>query len=49
VLIVVEALHDGAEPDVRALLATLEGELRTAWGVETRSAILTCDAPVFEC
>lgn len=49
VLIVAEALHDGAAHDVRELVATLERELQSAWGVATRSAILTRDAPAFEC
>jgi DNA/RNA-binding domain of Phe-tRNA-synthetase-like protein len=49
VLIVAEALHDAAAHDVRELVATLERELQSAWGVATRSAILTRDAPAFEC
>ena len=49
VLIVVEALHDGAAADVRELVAMLEGELRSIWGVATRSAMLSRDAPTFEC
>ena len=49
VLIVAEALHDGAAQDVRELVATLERELQTIWGLNTRSAILSRDAPVFQC
>jgi len=49
VLIVAEALHDGAAHDVRELVATLEAELQAIWGVNTRSAILSRDAPVFQC
>jgi DNA/RNA-binding domain of Phe-tRNA-synthetase-like protein len=49
VLIVAEALHDGAAHDVREVVATLEHELQTIWGLNTRSAILSRDAPVFQC
>lgn len=49
VLIVAEALHHSAAQDVRELVATLERELQVAWGVPTRSAILSRDAPAFEC
>lgn len=49
VLIVAEALHDGAADDVRSLVATLEDELRTIWAAAPRSAILSREAPVFAC
>jgi len=49
VLIVAEALHDGAAEDVRDVVATLERELQSLWGVNTRSAILSRDAPAFRC
>lgn len=49
VLIVAEAPHDSAAQDVRELVATLERELQAAWGVPTRSAMLSPDAPAFEC
>jgi DNA/RNA-binding domain of Phe-tRNA-synthetase-like protein len=49
VLIVAEALHDGAAADVRALVDTLAHELRTLWGVPVRSALLSSHAPRFEC
>ena len=49
VLIVAEALHDGAAQDVRELVATLQRDLQSIWGLDTRSAILSRDAPVFEC
>ncbi len=48
VLIVAEALHERAADDVRALVATLERELQAIWGVATRSAILSRDAPAFD-
>ena len=40
---------DGAAHDVHELVATLEADLQAIWGVNTRSAILSRDAPVFEC
>jgi len=49
VLIVAEALHDGAAADVRALVDTLAHELRTLWGLPVRSALLSSHAPRFEC
>jgi len=49
VLIVAEALHAGAAHDVLELVATLERELQAIWGLNTRSAILSRDAPVFQC
>jgi len=48
VLIVAEALHERAAEDLRELVATLERELQALWGVPTRSAMLTRDAPAFE-
>ncbi|HEX6018320.1 MAG TPA: phenylalanine--tRNA ligase beta subunit-related protein [Burkholderiaceae bacterium] len=48
VLIVAEALHERAADDVRELLATLERELQAIWGVPTRSAMLSRDAPAFD-
>jgi DNA/RNA-binding domain of Phe-tRNA-synthetase-like protein len=49
VILVAEALHDGAAHDVHELVATLERDLQSIWGVTTRSAILSRDAPVFQC
>jgi hypothetical protein len=49
VLIVAEAMHDTAAHDVRELLNALAGELGALWGARVRSAVLTKDAPVFEC
>src|SRR2546425_986697 len=39
VLIVAEALHETAVPDVTELIATLATELRAAWDVSPRSAV----------
>jgi len=49
VLIVAEALHDGAAPDVRELIDTLAGELQAIFGVQSRCAMLSNEAPTFEC
>ena len=49
VLIVAEALHDGAAPDVRELIDTLAGELQAIFGVRARCAMLSNEAPTFEC
>lgn len=49
VLIVAEALHDGAALHVRELVGTLVAEISTHWNVPARSAILSQDAPAFEC
>jgi DNA/RNA-binding domain of Phe-tRNA-synthetase-like protein len=49
VLIVVEALHEGAPQDVRELLGVLVAELDACWGVRARSAMLSKEAPAFEC
>ncbi|MFJ6197883.1 B3/4 domain-containing protein [Micromonospora sp. NPDC092111] len=45
VLIVVEALHAGADRDVPALLDTLTAELAKGWRVDSRGTVLTADAP----
>ena len=34
---------------LRTRVATLERELQSLWGVSTRSAILSRDAPAFQC
>ena len=47
VLIVAEALHGTAVPDVTDLVATLVTELRAAWDVSPRSAVLTRTHPTF--
>jgi DNA/RNA-binding domain of Phe-tRNA-synthetase-like protein len=49
VLIVVEALHEGAAHDVRALIDTLASEMQSIFGVSIRSAMLSNEAPTFEC
>jgi DNA/RNA-binding domain of Phe-tRNA-synthetase-like protein len=49
VLIVVEALHGSAAHDVRELIDTLTQELRSIFGVSVRSAMLSNEAPTFEC
>lgn len=46
-LIVIEALHDGADEDVPATVATLTRELTEVWGIEPRSALLTASRPLF--
>lgn len=48
VLIVAEAMHDGAEPDIAALIATLGHEIAALWPAEGRSALLTAAAPAFK-
>jgi DNA/RNA-binding domain of Phe-tRNA-synthetase-like protein len=48
VLIVAEALHEGARADMERLVATLAGEIGEAWGVTPRTALLSADAPTFE-
>jgi DNA/RNA-binding domain of Phe-tRNA-synthetase-like protein len=48
VLIVAEALHDGAQADVERLTAALADELRTLWSVSPEVAILRADAPRFQ-
>ncbi len=47
VLIVAEALHGTAVPDVTELTAALVGELRAVWSVSPRSAVLTRAEPAF--
>jgi DNA/RNA-binding domain of Phe-tRNA-synthetase-like protein len=49
VLIVVEALHEGAAHDVQALIDTLSHELQAIFGVPVRSALLSNEVPAFEC
>ncbi|MBF5033956.1 hypothetical protein IRY44_29810 [Micromonospora sp. ANENR4] len=45
VLIVVEAMHDGAAPTVRLMLDELAAALDELWRVPSRTALLTADAP----
>jgi len=47
VLIVAEALHDGAAGDVPELIATLAAEIGGTWAAKPRTAILTPAAPSF--
>jgi DNA/RNA-binding domain of Phe-tRNA-synthetase-like protein len=47
VLIVAEALHDGAAPDVSELTAALAGELGAVWSVTPSAAVLTSSEPRF--
>lgn len=47
-LIVAEALHGSAAADVQRLTETLAGELRGAWSVTPRTAILSQASPRFE-
>jgi len=49
VLIVAEALHDGALSDIAELLATLLADIASAWGVQGRSGVLSKEGPWFEC
>jgi DNA/RNA-binding domain of Phe-tRNA-synthetase-like protein len=48
VLIVAEALHNGAHADVERLIATLAQELRTVWSARPETAILSADSPRFQ-
>ncbi|NRQ39255.1 hypothetical protein HII36_46660 [Nonomuraea sp. NN258] len=48
VLIVAEALHETAEPDVRRLIAALTDELTALWPVSPKPAILSASSPRFE-
>jgi DNA/RNA-binding domain of Phe-tRNA-synthetase-like protein len=48
VVIVAEAMHDTARPDVERLMHTLAGELQVIWSVDARSALLTSASPGFE-
>lgn len=47
VLIVAEALHESAAPDVAKLTETLADELRAAWGVAATTGTLTASIPRF--
>lgn len=49
VLIVLEAMHDGAAHEIAELLGALERELRSLWNARVHSALLTQHAPRFEC
>ncbi|WP_017592001.1 B3/B4 domain-containing protein [Nocardiopsis potens] len=49
VLIVAEAMHDGAAADVAALLRTLAADLDALGAAPSRPALLTRDAPGFTC
>jgi hypothetical protein len=48
-LIVAEALHDGAESNVRRLIDELGAAIRAVWSIEPRSAMLDSSAPRFDC
>jgi DNA/RNA-binding domain of Phe-tRNA-synthetase-like protein len=48
VLIVAEALHAGAEADVRRLVDELGTAIHAIWSVEPRTAMLTGSAPRFD-
>jgi DNA/RNA-binding domain of Phe-tRNA-synthetase-like protein len=48
VLVVAEALHDGARADLERLVETLADEIAAAWNVTPRTALLSADAPAFE-
>ncbi|KAB1109610.1 B3/4 domain-containing protein [Micromonospora aurantiaca] len=45
VLVVVEAMHEGAAPTVRRMLDELAAALAEQWRVPSRTALLTADAP----
>jgi DNA/RNA-binding domain of Phe-tRNA-synthetase-like protein len=47
VLIVAEALHDGAARDVPELIAALSADIGETWQVKPQTAILTAAAPSF--
>ena len=47
VLIVAEALHDGAASDVPELIAALSAEIGEIWRAKPQTAILTAAAPSF--
>ncbi|MGC4892728.1 B3/B4 domain-containing protein [Micromonospora sp. DT31] len=47
VLVVVEAMHTGAAPTVRRMLDELATALAERWGVPSRTALLTSEAPEF--
>ncbi|MEV4544628.1 B3/B4 domain-containing protein [Micromonospora echinaurantiaca] len=48
ILVVVEAMHDGAAQDVPRVLDAIAGELARGWSVPSRTALLTPTAPRFE-
>ena len=45
VVIVAEAMHNSARPDVERLLDKLADELQIIWSVDSRSAVLTSASP----
>ncbi|MFJ8582138.1 B3/4 domain-containing protein [Micromonospora sp. NPDC093277] len=47
VLVVIEALHDGATETVPRMLTDLSSALADLWRAPTRTAVLTAGAPVF--
>ncbi|MFU8854853.1 B3/4 domain-containing protein [Micromonospora sp. SL1-18] len=47
VLVVIEALHDGAAETVPRMLAELSAALEDVWRTPVRTALLTVEAPVF--
>lgn len=49
VLVVVEALHDGAAADVDSLLTALSGEIASTWQVQPETALLSAARPAFGC
>ncbi|UNO43498.1 phenylalanine--tRNA ligase beta subunit-related protein [Streptomyces sp. MST-110588] len=48
VLIVAEAMHDSAIPDIQSLMATIAEELGIVWSVPTESAVLASLSPRFD-
>jgi len=48
VLMVAEAMHNGAYADVQKLIAAIAEEIEVAWSITARTAILTEAAPRFE-
>ncbi len=48
VLIVAEALHGSAAPDVRQLTAALADELNAIWSITPRTTVLSQSSPRFE-
>jgi len=49
VLIVAEAMHEGGEADVARLVTAVAEALREAWGVPSRTQLLTDAQPQFAC
>ncbi|MFF0659346.1 B3/4 domain-containing protein [Micromonospora tulbaghiae] len=47
VLVVVEAMHEGAAPTVRRMLDEMAAALAEQWRVPARTALLTADTPDF--